>query len=588
MAKADIGALAERLRTDTPFYCEHALKITATSGLVVPFVLKPAQQHIDEALEVQRAEGKPMRLIVPKARKEGVSTYATGKIIQRVTQRPNHNAIQVAQDGETSGELLQMASMMYSNLPTSTEFAIKPPIANRQRRKEIVWGNPARNAQETGNLGLNSRLIVQPAGEFEAGRGFTFHSVHGSECAFWPDLKRKLTSLLNAVPDEPETMVLLESTSNGHNWWRNLCMQAQDGENDFAICFLPWFAEPQYVRPHDVYDGFEETIGTGPYGQQEPDLIEIHGCSFEQIAWRRWAIANRCQGDLRVFQQEYPATLEESFGATGRQVFNSDHVSRARTLVEAGAQPDIGKLVAQSTKSFQARFGTVQIPQQPLWTPSPAGDWHVFTEPQENAQYIVASDPAGDDVMDQNTAAMHAVQVIDHTTGMQVAELEFQGDPDLLAEQIFLAALWFNRAWIAIETTGGYGSSAIRRIHKDWRHPFMYRRKATDSRRENSEGDRMGFDTNRATRPMLIDGGTELLREGTHGIHSRRLMRQFSTFVKDSHGKPVPAPGERSDLLMAWLIAQQVRLELPLRRSTGASGVISTTARKVLNPTTGW
>lgn len=100
--------------------------------------------------------------------------------------------------------------------------------------------------------------------------------------------------------------------------------------------------------------------------------------------------------------------------------------------------------------------------------------------------------------------------------------------------------------------------------------------------------DRMGFDTNRATRPMLIDGGTELLREGTHGIQSRRLMRQFSTFVKDNQGKPVPAPGERSDLLMAWLIAQQVRLELPVKRGQGGGGVISTTARKILNPATGW
>lgn len=588
MNPADQTALAERLRSDFPWYSQHCLKITDTRAQSVPFVLKPAQLRIDAMLEQQRAAGKPMRLIVPKARKEGVSTYATGRIIQRATQRQNHNAIQVAQDSDTAGELLAMAEMMYGNLPDTKAFAIKPPIANRLRRKEIVWGNPAKASRETGDLGLNSRLIVQPAGEFEAGRGYTFHSVHGSECAFWPDLKRKLTSLLNAVPDEEETLVLLESTANGHNHWRTLCTQAENGENDFEICFLPWFAEPQYVKPflgEEERAEFAETVGTGPYGQHEPDLVEVHDVTLEQLNWRRWAIANRCQGDLRVYAQEYPSTLSESWGATGRQVFNSDHVARARVLVESLPEGEKGKLAAGSTKPFQARFGRIEIPQAPKWTPSPAGDWLIFQHPVKDAQYIVSGDPAGDDVGDE-TAAMHAGQVIDHATGGQVAELEFQGDTDTFAEQLFLAALLYNRAWVVIENTGGYGSSAIRRIHKDWRHPYMYRRRPADSRADNAESDRLGWDTNRQTRPMLMDGGVELLREETHGIHSRRLMRQFSTFIKDNRGKPVPAPGERSDLLMAWLIAQHVRLVLPVRRQKG-SGVIST-GREVRDAVTGW
>lgn len=947
-AEADHAALAVRLRDDFPWYAEHCLKITNTRAQSIPFVLKPAQLRIDAMLEEQRAAGRPMRLIVPKARKEGVSTYATGRVIQRATQRANHNAIQVALDSDTSGELLAMAEMMYGNLPATKAFAIKPPIANRLRRKEIVWGNPSKTSRETGDVGLNSRLIVQPAGEFEAGRGYTFHSVHGSECAFFPDLKRKLTALLNAVPDEAETLIILESTSNGHNHWRTLCMQAQDGENDFAICFLPWFAEPQYTRAFlgdEERAEFGETVGTGPYGAQEPDLIDIHGVTLEQLQWRRWAIANRCQGDLRVFAQEYPAcvtaetrvsteqgiipicevvtgdhqftesgpivaagpmtetpvfklttksgrilrgtddhpvhtpsglfkgiaelqpgdkitlrpprfaereyveswsglagvessiritqdyarflgyymgdgswykgtvsivcdgrdtdvhedvsrlmkqflggithrdhvhkqgsrgarefrvgampaldafkrlglisngedrdmalcaykrrvrvpeciwrspehvvgeflsglfeadgsvsltgnvilgtkhedfardvqllllgfgiqskvslnakkyenrvfnnyvvrlgvrdsyrfgdvigfrsarktaklgdgkfdgrapavemvdevlsvvpdghemtydltiegehvfsangilthnTLDESFGATGRQVFNSDHVSRARTLVESLPEGEQGTLHAGSTKPFQARFGRIEIPQAPKWTPTPAGPWLIFQQPEKDMQYIVSGDPAGDEIGD-DTAAMHAGQVIEHATGVQVAELEFQGDTDTFAEQLFLAALLYNKAWVVIENTGGYGSSAIRRIHKDWRHPYMYRRRPTDARQDNAESDRLGWDTNRGTRPMLIDGGIELLREETHGIHSRRLMRQFSTFIKDTRGKPVPAPGERSDLLMSWLIAQHVRLVLPARRQKG-SGTI-TTGRAVMDPVTGW
>lgn len=582
-------ALLERLRTDWPFYAPLCLNIVATSGKVIPFAPKPAQLRIDEAAEKQRQAGRPVRLIIPKARKEGVSTYATGKLVQRVTQTANHNAIQVAQDGETAGELLSMATLMHANLPDTDQFPIKPPIANRQRRKEIVFGNPARNAQAAGDMGLNSRLIVQSAAEFEAGRGFTFHSVHGSECAFWADLKRKLTSLLNAVPDEPETFVLLESTCNGHNHWRTLCYQAQEGENDFELVFLPWFEEPQYTRPfvdEEERAEFEASVGTGPYGQAEPDLIELHGVSLEQLKWRRWAIANRCQGDLRVFQQEYPAHLDEAFGSTGKTVFNSDHIARARKAIEDDPKPTLGRFKATASKSMESRFGTVDIPTKWEFTPEAAGPWRIFTEPEPGRQYVVAVDPAGDDPDDLETSANHAAQVIDHLTGVQVAELEMEGDTDLAAEQIFLAAQHYNKAWVAVEMTGGYGTSFVKLIHKTWRHPFMYRRKSLDSRRDD-ESDRMGWMTDRGSRPLLIDGAVELLREGSHGIRSPHLVKQMTTFVKNSKGKPVPAPGERSDLLMAWMIAQQVRQELPVRRAH-SGGVLQGRTRRLANAKTGW
>lgn len=591
--KNDLEIARRRFYEDWPFYAEHCLSIIDTNARTVPFLPKPAQLRIDAAAEEQRKAGRPMRILVPKARKEGVSTYTTGKIVQRVTQRPNHNAIQVAQDADTSGELIQLAMFMHANLPDSDLFDIKPPIANRQRRKEMVFGNPDQASKAAGDFGLNSRLIVQPAGEFEAGRGYTFHSVHGSECAFWPDLKRKLTSLLNAVPDEPETFVLLESTSNGHNHWKNLCLQALEGRSDFVLVFLSWFEEPQYTRAFDSPEEREKfiaSIGTGPYGEDEPDLVE-QGVTPEQLNWRRWAIANRCQDDLRVFKQEYPANLMESFGSTGRTVFNPTHVERLQRAVDALPEPTEGTLEATTTKTIPSRFGTVNVPQKPRWVEKPGGPWRLWVPVEDikpEDRYIIAGDPAGDETgMDDADLACHAAQVVDHQTGDQVAELEMQGSWDDFAEQLFLAALLFNQAWVAIERTGGYGISSLKRIRHEWKYPFVYRSKNLTSSRENKEEDRLGWDTNRNTRAVLIDGAIEMLKEQSHGIRSKKLVRQIGTFVKDNKGKPVPAPGERSDLLMAWMIARQVALEQPVRKSSG-SGVISTTTRAVVNIKTGW
>lgn len=600
MTTAEVQDVARRLREDFGFYAPTCLKIVATSGKLVAFEPKPAQLRLEAVAARQEAEGRPVRIIVPKARKEGVSTWAVGRTVQRVTQRENHNAVCVAQDGSTASELLGMATLMHANLPDSEQFAVKPPIANRRRHKELAFGNPARNTQASGDMGLNSRLTVDTAKEFEAGRGFTYHSVHASEPAFWDDTKRKLTSLLNAVPDDPGTMVILESTSNGHNHWRTLCYQAQDGENDFELVFLAWFEEPQYVRPF-ISDTerreFEERVGSGPYGAEEHDLIEIHGCSLEQLNWRRWKIANSCQGDLRIFHQEFPSTLDQSFGSTGNSVFNADHILVARKVVEAEATPLLGTLGATDHTIFQARFGSVKIPQAPKWQPTAAGPWRTWMPVEDgklvipaDGQYVIGGDPAGDEqTLDADTLAMHAAQVIDHRTGRQVAELEMQGDPDMFAEQIFLAALLFNRAWVAVETTGGYGLSVNRRIHKDWRHPFVYRRRSADSTRADSdEQHRFGFDTNRATRQMLIDGAVEMLREGSHGIRSVPLIRQFSTFIKDNRGKPVPAPGERADLLFSWMIAEHVRQELPIRHGAEAGRVISTSTHRVRYTRAGW
>lgn len=584
------GELLGVLRDNFPLYAEECLTIIGTDARPIPFKLKPAQQRIEEAAREQEAAGRPVRLIVPKARKEGVSTYATGKLVHRATLNPNHNAIAVAQDGDTSGELLQLAQFMHGNLPDHPTLQIRPPLANRLRRKELMFGNPARNAQVTGDFGINSRIMVQPAGEFEAGRGYTYHSVHASEAAFWPDLKRKLTSLLNAVPDEPGTFILLESTSNSYNHWRTLCMQALEGSNDFTCVFLAWFEEPQYTRPflsEEEREAFRETVGTGPYGDDEPDLIANYGLTLEQLHWRRWAIANRCQGDLRLFKQEYPATLDESFLSTGTVVFNPMHVDAVRRELEDRAeQPETGRFEATDYREVPSKFGHTRMPTGAKWVRDRAGAWLLWDQPDKDDQFVIGGDPAGDEVMDEDTSAMHACQVIDHRTRVQVAELEFQGDPDEFAEQIMLAALFFNRAWVAVESTGGYGYSINRRIHYEWRHPFMYRRRSLESRKDKAS-DRLGWDTNRATRQFLIDGAVEMLREGSHGIRSPRLVKQLGTFVRDGRGKPVPAPGERSDLLMSWMIAQHVAQEQPVRKSHG-SGPISTTTRDVVNLRTGW
>lgn len=581
--------ILHRLTYEWDFWAENCAQILNTAGKRIPLVPKPAQLRVWEAAKRQQDAGRPIRLLIPKARKEGVSTFAISHLVQRTTLRENHNAISVAQDTETSGELLQMATMIHANLPESPEWPmVKPPIANKQRRKELAFGNPSRVAQATGDFGVNSRLVADTAKEFEAGRGFTFHAVHGSEPAFWQDIKRKLTALLNAVPDDPETFVILESTSNGYNHWRTLCMQALEGQNDFELVFLPWMEEPQYVKPF-LSDGerqeFIDSIGTGLWGEEEPELVEVFGCTPEQLNWRRWAIANRCQGDLDVFHVEYPTTLEQSFLASGATVFSQPLVSR---MMSQTVEPEVtGTFEPTSYREYRAPHGPVQIPTGWKWEPG-GGPWRVWKQPEDDAQYVIGGDPAGDDSIDKDERAMHAAVIIDHRTREQVAEIEMQGDSDEFALQVFLAANHYNRAWVAVETTGSWGAPILRRIKRDWKYNWVYKRKRLVDGAEASD-EVLGFDTNRTTKGFLIEAGREMLREGTHGIKSKHLGRQFTTYVRDGKSKYSPSPGERADLLMAYLIAYLVADETPLRfASAGGSGVVNTTTRAVVSAKLGY
>ena len=68
--------------------------------------------------------------------------------------------------------------------------------------------------------GLRSRLRCATAGGKGIGRSDTLQCVHLSEYAFWPEgsdgKAATLTGILQAVPSMPGTMVVIESTANGY------------------------------------------------------------------------------------------------------------------------------------------------------------------------------------------------------------------------------------------------------------------------------------------------------------------------------------------------------------------------------------
>ena len=68
----------KRLRDDFSFYAKSAAKIRTKEGDIRPLVLNPAQQILDDAVRKQMASEGKVRVIILKARQQGLSTYVGG------------------------------------------------------------------------------------------------------------------------------------------------------------------------------------------------------------------------------------------------------------------------------------------------------------------------------------------------------------------------------------------------------------------------------------------------------------------------------------------------------------------------------
>jgi hypothetical protein len=601
--------VAYRLRHEVPFYAKHVLKIIDARGDLVPLVCNKAQLKLDRALEAQRAAGRPMRAVVLKSRKVGISTYTQARIFHDTTLEANCRSLVVAQDMDTAAELWEMSDTFYSHLPADPEF--KPPLRSRLGgvgAKQLEWGERSRALRDRGEVGINSSLKIDTAKEVEAGRGKTIRKLHCSEVASWDSNvgtgrakgagTRKFLSLLNAVPDVPNSLIVLESTAKGHNLWKQRWDSAESGKGGYVQVFIGWTDDPQCSREFDSPEQRErfmaEEFGRGEYGEDEPWLVETFGCTPEQLWWRRVAIIDKANEDLDMFKQEYPSTPMESFAASGKQFFSYKLVSRAESEAKrfnpppeiegAEHQPGDGLFVPKGFRTVQMAMGTQEVPTGTLWLPASAAQaesgkdlWRVWSHPQKASEgrshaaekaeearpYVVAVDVASGEDQTQDEPDYSAIQVIDHLTREQVAEWRSRCDRDEVAVQALLAAMWFNTALIAVETTGGYGTTVNEILAKRMRYRKLYRRRKQGSINQDRPQPLWGWDTSSNTKPLMEDGAVALLREGAAGIRSLRLIGEMRTYVRFENGRRGADTEAFDDLLMSWMIGQRVAQLIP-------------------------
>lgn len=310
--------IRQRLKDDFEFYARNCLFIRTKDGKLEPLELNAAQQYIHQRLEEQRARTGKVRAIVLKGRQQGCSTYVEGRFYWRTTHRKGFRTFILTHEAEATANLFDMVDRYHQNCP---EF-VRPVVG-------------ASNAKELAFSALDSDYKVGTAGNKAVGRGSTIQNFHGSEVAFWPNADEHVKGVMQAVPDAPDTEIILESTANGMgNYFHQQWKKAESGESEYIAVFVPWFWQPEYTKEPPA--GFEPT-------EDEVELAEQYGLTDGQLYWRRIKVAelsaNGADGE-RSFKQEYPCNAAEAFQVTGRaSLITPEVVMRARKATVTGVGP---------------------------------------------------------------------------------------------------------------------------------------------------------------------------------------------------------------------------------------------------------
>ena len=519
--------------------------------MLVPFRLNAGQQIVDNIIKDLEAKNKPVRLIILKARQMGISTYTEGYIFKKTVTQTYKSSSIIAHLDEASQNLYNMYKTFYENMPD-----VVKPMKKYLNSDMLHFANPSANEEEIKrNPGLNSKVTIKTAKNSKTGRSQTIHYLHASEVAFWEDAKTLMTGLMQTIPNKGNTAVILESTANGiGGYFYDVWEKAMKGENNFTPIFLPWFIDPEYQlefedeKEKQAFIDEVEYVYKNDRGEQiytdEKELVDMVkkdwdiDLSYEQLKWRRWCIANNCNGDIEQFQQEYPSTPEEAFIASGRPRFNVSKLKKYLKHVEKGKRGNLR----------YAPDGRV------LFEENPNGYVEIWNEPNNDKFYCIGSDVA-EGLIDGD----YSVGIVGNGDDMKVDAM-FHGhiDPDLFGEELVKLAKYYNEAYIGVEANN-HGLTTIKAIQRmDYYN--IYFSKVHDQITDKIT-QKVGWHTNAKTKPLMIDKLAEFIREEYLGIKSKEIIKELLTYVIDDKGQTNAQQGCHDDTVMALAIWLQVVLE---------------------------
>ncbi len=326
-----------------------------------------------------------------------------------------------------------------------------------------------------------------------------------------------------------------------------------------------WIEEATEILKSDFNQLDIRMRGKSPYYQQM--IITFNPISI--LHWLKKQFFDRFDSDVKIHESNYldnrflpeqnRRTLEKfketdeyfyqvyclgNWGITGKTVFDAKKLSERYSNLPSAKYGYFNiKYSAEQISGFDyTDCERTEISEK-------QGLLKVFSMPKEGYPYVIGVDTAGDG------SDSFVAQVLDNTTGEQVAIMRQQVDEDVFAHRLFCLGKLYNTALIGVETN--FSTYVVRELER-LRYPKQYVRERYDDYTHKTVQS-FGFRTDTKTRPVLVSELCRVVRENVDTINDDTTISEMLTFVRDENFKPCAEEGAHDDCVMALGIAHQLR-----------------------------
>lgn len=582
-----------RCRFDFPFWAAVFVYIKnkdLEGDPEVLFRLSYPQRKFVSALEEFRLGKKPIRLVLLKARQWGGST--TSQLYMawlQLTQRYGLNSLIIAHQGAGSDEIKDMFDRMIKAYPL--DMLHRPGERYPDNEPKMVGvgksGSIFRIPQR------NCKVKIGTAERPDSCRGGDYALVHLSEVGIWKETDGKkpkdiVRSACGGVLNKPGTMIVYESTANGHgNFFHKEYVDARDNpRTQFKRLFIPWYDIDWNVIPFESQAEKEEFARTlfenrdnanAPSVREEPGRylwwLWNQGATLEGINW--YMVERTKHTEHGSMAAECPSDDIEAFVNSGAAVFDKYQVDKFRPACRAPRfVGDIyGDALDGQASLCNLRFAEDR--QGVLWVwslPDPPDPLEAVSD-----RYLAVVDVGGR----SNKADWSVIVVFDRIAMMDgdkpavVAQWRGHIDIDLLAWKAVQIAKYYDNALLVIESNTLETHDRERQVDGDQSKYILNQIKEVYdnlyARRQSQEDIRQGlprkygFHTNTATKPMIITSLIKYVREHAYVESDERALDELLSYERKPNGSYGAIAGEHDDLLMTRAIGLHVCFnEMPL------------------------
>ena len=576
-----------RQNHDFPFWAAMFAYIKRKGGGTdVLFRLNRPQRKLIKRLEKMRKAGKPIRLILLKARQWGGSTaiqiyMAWLQLVHEV----GLNSLIIAHQGTGSDEIKDMFDRMIKSYPVEMLHELGDAYAPNEPKMVGVGksGNIFRVPQR------NCKIKIGTAERPNSCRGGDYNLVHLSEVALWKETDGKkpediVRSACSGILLRPYTMIVYESTPNGvGNFFHKEYLAAKKGLSQFEAMFVAWFEIEQYELPFEneaeKYEFAKKLFANRRNEEIKSDREEPgtylwrlweKGATLEAI---HWYVSERSKytnhGDMA---SEYPSDDIEAFTYSGRKVFSSEDVEQFRPACRAPRW--IGEIYGSADEGEKAieglRFKKEADGRLFMWHDVERSDIEEVTD-----RYLVVVDVCKGHTKNADFADILVIDrlfMMDGEPPVVAAEWHGHIDMDKLAWKATQVAAYYNNALLVIESntletnnTKGEAEYILTLIHEVYGRQLYARKQSAEDIRQGLPK-KYGYHTNPLTKKVVIYNLKVVIRERLYIEREEACLDEYLTYVETENNVFEAMEGYHDDRLMTRAIGMQVcyhEMELP-------------------------